>query len=78
MTDIVERLRHEAKHWPPDMGTKPFNLLVEAADEIERLRAALEYANGEMDRAIPEIERLRKKIAMEMPNESKGSGRIGP
>ncbi len=40
MTDLISRLRHEAMHtgYKP---TKPWDLLVEAADEIERLRTEL-------------------------------------
>ncbi len=41
MTDLIERLRHEAMHtgYKP---AKPWGLLVDAADEIERLRAEVE------------------------------------
>lgn len=45
MTDIVERLRD------PDFFAKTGTReeLVEAAEEIERLRAALEFAGDRMD-----------------------------
>ena len=39
MSDIVERLRLDADEWLAGSSTAP--LLREAADEIERLRAAL-------------------------------------
>ena len=46
MTDLISRLRHEAMPtgYKP---TKPWDLLVEAADEIERLRAELANVNNE-------------------------------
>lgn len=41
--DLVARLREEIKHWSGAMDTQVLVPLVnEAADEIERLRAALE------------------------------------
>ncbi len=45
---LVERLRHEALHtgYKP---AKPWDLIVEAADEIERLRAALSNIVGAAD-----------------------------
>jgi len=43
MSDIVERLRDfNTAHWP---------LLIEAADEIERLRAELKECEGALDKA---------------------------
>ena len=46
MTDLIERLREYAK---PGTGTfRPTSLLEEAADEIERLRFALEQIKDEV------------------------------
>ena len=62
MTDIVERLR---------TGTKDdvYDIMCEAADEIERLRKDLakrdELMNAHSMDAFREIERLRKEITME-------------
>jgi hypothetical protein len=47
MGDIVETLRAAAKH--PANGHGPQEWLNEAADEIERLRAALREAADELD-----------------------------
>ena len=62
MTDLLERLRRSVTrgHEPTDEDA------IEAADEIERLRAQLHYANGTCDLAMKhrdvaeaEVERLR-------------------
>ena len=66
---LVERLRHEAWHtgYKP---TKPWDLLVDAADEIERLRIQVRQADERGDEAMrrahaaeAEIERLRGQLA---------------
>lgn len=70
MTDIVERLRYEALH-TGYKHTKPWDLLVEAADEIEALRAERDnfYMRHRMRHDIEtkaqatEIERLRAELA---------------
>ena len=43
MTDLVERLRSRADDERP---TKPFNLLLDAAEHIEQLRRELETVTG--------------------------------
>jgi hypothetical protein len=46
-TNIVERLRMAGRNWNPDAK--------EAADEIERLRAALEEVDSQLTNAQPHI-----------------------
>jgi hypothetical protein len=73
--DIVTRLRSDK--WPEDMSLMILQLgrlVIEAADEIERLRAKLDKATipanvdtiQECDRLRAEIERLRDIIRDEM------------
>jgi hypothetical protein len=78
MTDIVERLRTEASYWHPSHQKSPIRHLLEAAEEIERLRAQMESGNFltendklslaierqalEIKERDDEIERLRKTL----------------
>ena len=55
MTDIVERLRD----WPSCTAV----ICKEAADEIERLRAALAILGEEVDAHIDDIKLLRETLA---------------
>lgn len=55
MTDIVDRLRDAATPWRSD-------IMDEAADEIERLRAALQTVREENDRAKRQFTNVSNKI----------------
>jgi len=55
MTDIVERLREYQDHVPYDVADWLDPLRADAADEIERLRAALEDILAGCDKAIGAI-----------------------
>ena len=61
MTDLISRLRHEAMHtgYKP---TKPWDLLVEAADEIEHQQLCIRDLNGIVNEKRDEIERLRAAL----------------
>ncbi len=62
MTDLVERLRHRANDKRP--MPKPFNLLLDAAEEIERLRREIaDLAALLKDPAAIRINYLRGDIA---------------
>jgi polyhydroxyalkanoate synthesis regulator phasin len=58
MSDIVERLREESATWDDP-------LLIDAADEIERLRAArlkIEQQANRIDELEAEVARLREAL----------------
>jgi len=61
MSDIVERLRQGAGHIPDDIIAAE-EVMTEAADEIERLRAALETVREENDRAKRQFTNVSNKI----------------
>jgi len=61
MSDIVERLRQGAGHIPDDIIAAEA-VMTEAADEIERLRAALETVRAENDRAKRQFTNVSNKI----------------
>ena len=61
MSDIVERLRQGAGHIPDDIIAAE-EVMTEAADEIERLRAALETVRAENDRAKRQFTNVSNKI----------------
>jgi len=58
MTDLISRLRHEAMHtgYKP---TKPWDLLVEAADEIEHQQNNIDNMRDEIERLRADAERYR-------------------
>jgi len=71
MSDLVERLREEAKYWigAPDADVV-VKVLQEAADEIDRLRLDLENARIERDESAEANKKLRsslKVVAAEGP-----------
>lgn len=68
MSDITERLRHEAAH-PDYMARDEINwcnvrdtTLTEAADEIKRLRAALRECLGQMEATFADAYRLTDSV----------------
>jgi len=80
MTDVVDRLRAAAPGTMLSMQVNDLAALREAADEIERLRAALaeaiddlESAAGDEAGGMPmyvarDIEKLRKLLNQQSPN----------
>ena len=60
MPDIVERLEIAAQH-----DTPHDTLMSEAADEIERLRAALEKAANDLNRCGAYTKALQARVALE-------------
>ena len=62
MTDIVERLRTEASYWHPSHQKSPTRHLLEAADEIERLRS--ERSLTDITRELTLLNRILDRIAV--------------
>ena len=63
MNDLVRHLRESATDLCSPGGCCYAESMVKAADEIERLRAELKTANGAIDRARAEIERMQASRA---------------
>jgi hypothetical protein len=63
MTDIVQRLRHEARCMDAEYPGTAL-LLNAAADEIERRKADIAHLDTKLDDVLDEIERLRQSILL--------------
>jgi hypothetical protein len=61
MSDIVERLRDHFANIPEEIGSSTFDLVLEAADEIDRLREEIEVMILG-DRLRAERDRLREAL----------------
>lgn len=62
MSGLVERLRRGV--YPDETGfSSTEGTMLEAADEIERLRAALEYIAGQLEQLMRENARLRAALS---------------
>lgn len=64
MTDIVKQLRHvgnDLNNAFPITGCRVLTIM-QAADEIERLRQQVQHANDHADAAIKDMELMRKAL----------------